>query len=238
MRRHHSEVGRKLFRDSLGSDDGRNSSSPKRYAHWATTINGSLSTQREYGVSASDFIVHYLAEDNPKGISRYASKALAGKQIVCLYFSNHNCREFTSILQDFYNNGAEAAGLEILQVPNDTNMSRGPRGRDRPTPYLYKRYQSTHYWPAVRYSDVNTIFGLIDRYQIQAGDGADSKVVVLNGMTGDLIKLDGREDIENNVYHPDRLVHRWLESGHLKKAQRVLLSKFRSRKDSALWYEP
>merc|ERR1712018_965139 len=50
-----------------------------------------------------------------------ASKALANKSIVCLYFSAHwspPCRGFTPILKDFYEE-AEAQGVEIIFVSSD-----------------------------------------------------------------------------------------------------------------------
>ena len=52
-----------------------------------------------------------------------ASKALANKSIVCLYFSAHwcpPCCEFTPILKDFYEE-VKAQGVEIIFVPSDSD---------------------------------------------------------------------------------------------------------------------
>ena len=55
------------------------------------------------------------------GSKMEASKALANKSIVCLYFSAHwcpPCRGFTPILKDFYEE-VEAQGVEIIFVSSD-----------------------------------------------------------------------------------------------------------------------
>ena len=55
------------------------------------------------------------------GSSVPAESALAGKAVVCIYFSAHwcpPCRAFTPLLKDFYEE-VEGEGVEIIFVSSD-----------------------------------------------------------------------------------------------------------------------
>merc|ERR1712018_955560 len=111
-----------------------------------------------------------------------ASKALANKSIVCLYFSAHwcpPCRGFTPILKDFYEE-AEAQGVEIIFVSSD---------RDSEAMVSYMK-ESHGDWYALEHGNLKK--ELSEKYNVRG----IPTLVVLKG-DGTLISANGRGDVQS-----------------------------------------
>ena len=117
------------------------------------------------------------------GSKMEASKALANKSIVCLYFSAHwcpPCRGFTPILKDFYEE-VEAQGVEIVFVSSD---------RDSEAMMSYMK-ESHGDWYALEHGG-NLKRELSEKYNVRG----IPTLVVLKG-DGTLISVNGRGDVQS-----------------------------------------
>jgi len=110
-----------------------------------------------------------------------AEQALAGKTIVCFYFSAHwcpPCRQFTPILKDFYEEVSEE-GVEVVFVSSD-------RSEEEMKSYLKEHGN----WSAVEHnsnlaSTLKTKFGI---------SGIPALIVCRND--GTVITKSGRQDVQ------------------------------------------
>ena len=116
------------------------------------------------------------------GSKMEASKALANKSIVCLYFSAHwcpPCRGFTPILKDFYEE-VEAQGVEIIFVSSD---------RDSEAMMSYMK-ESHGDWYALEHKSTlkDTLH---QKYAVE-----DIPTLVVLTEAGTLISANGRGDMQ------------------------------------------
>jgi len=111
-----------------------------------------------------------------------AEVALAGKAVVCFYFSAHwcpPCRQFTPILKDFYEEVAEN-GLEIIFVSSD-------RSAAEMTSYMKESHGD---WLAIEH-DSNLAQALKTKFGIS---GIPALIVCRSD--GTLITKSGRQDVQ------------------------------------------
>jgi len=113
------------------------------------------------------------------GTKKPSSEALAGKDIILIYFSAHwcpPCRGFTPILKDFYE---EVDGVEIIFVSSD-------QSQDAMVAYMKESHGD---WWAVEYGS-DPVKALKEHF----GVSGIPMLVVLN-KDGKLITKDGRGDV-------------------------------------------
>jgi len=115
------------------------------------------------------------------GTKKPSSEALAGKDIILIYFSAHwcpPCRGFTPILKDFYE---EVDGVEIIFVSSD-------QSQDAMVAYMKESHGD---WWAVEYGS-DPVKALKEHF----GVSGIPMLVVLN-KDGKLITKDGRGDVSD-----------------------------------------
>jgi len=112
--------------------------------------------------------------------------ALAGKDVVGLYFSAHwcpPCRNFTPLLGKFYEaKKAAGASFEIVFVSSDKDAKA-----------FAEYYGEQASWTALPFGDRKKKEELSKKYKVR---GIPTFVVV-DGKTGETITLDGREGVSN-----------------------------------------
>merc|ERR1712077_33338 len=116
------------------------------------------------------------------GTKKPSSEALAGKDIILIFFSAHwcpPCRGFTPILKDFYEE-AEAQGVEIIFVSSD---------RDSEAMMSYMK-ESHGDWYALEHGNLKK--ELSEKYNVRG----IPTLVVLKG-DGTLISANGRGDVQS-----------------------------------------
>jgi len=113
------------------------------------------------------------------------TEALAGKVAVGIYFSAHwcgPCRGFTPHLSSIYTQSLQAKGLEIVFVSSDRDQS------------AFEEYYKEMPWLALPYAARDVKAKLSKKYKVQ---GIPSFVIV-DGETGELITMDGREAVSED----------------------------------------
>lgn len=136
------------------------------------------------------------------------SDALKGKQFVAVYFSAHwcpPCRGFTPVLAAFYDQLAESDewddALEIVFVSSDQSEAE------------FQSYYKTMPWTALplasnKKNELSRKFGV----------SGIPMLVVLDGVTGEIKSMGGRNDVSRFKTDPAKCLAHWKDSAAVTEA--------------------
>jgi len=122
----------------------------------------------------------------PNGAEVSTKTALSNKSLVGLYFSAHwcpPCRMFTPMLSEKYRTSYRGKGMEIVFVSSD---------RDE---HSFREYHQSMPWLALPFMSHQ----LKQSLGMQFGIRGIPALVVLDGKTGKVLTLDGREQVMNDA---------------------------------------
>lgn len=133
-------------------------------------------------VNSSHFIDLLGEELSRKAGKIKTAEALAGRQLIMLYFSAHwcpPCRGFTPHLAAQYKKAAAAKGIEVVFVSSDMDENS------------FKSYHGEMPWLAVPYADRTRASTLGDKYGVEGIPA----LIVLNA-NGDVVTKEGRAEVD------------------------------------------